>query len=573
MENFLINSIVTEAAPLLLNQTVGRIFEPGSQEIALGLRRGDGCTLFISLAPARPAIFITSQSLKSLDNDRPPGYFASLLRKYLIGTTLNRFDKEFNERRLRIDFAGFDITGKSITLSLLIELTGRSSNAYLFVDNAYLASLRETKTIPTLLDLNSLSTASLTNRELTNNQLLNNQSFNDINDIDQLAKQAGLYPTLKRELIARSESTNLNKSWHSLKESLTARVQPIIYTPNCHLQSQLPVTWPLGQMVAGKNLLLTSFPLQIAQGLTANHYQSINEAADTYYYLLIQIEKFLARKNGLLNKLKTEQTRTITLYNKLSREAAEFAQGDDYRKLGELILANLGTAKRIDDQLYIIDYYHDDQIEISVPIKEQQTPQQLAEDYFQKYQRARRGTEAVKERIVETAKTRDKRQRLIDRVEAMFTDSDLETILGPPPKPEKARTKQKEPKEKISGLRRYRSADGFEILVGRSDASNDQLTFQIAKSADIWFHAADYPGSHVLIRNPARGVVPQKTIFEAAQLAAFFSKAKGENSAAVRYTERRNVSRPKKAKPGMALLTTFKTVMVTPQEAATRVME
>ena len=142
-----------------------------------------------------------------------------------------------------------------------------------------------------------------------------------------------------------------------------------------------------------------------------------------------------------------------------------------------------------------------------------------------------------------------------------------------------AKKKQKETgapgkarKTPIAGLRRYLSSEGYEILVGRSDSSNDQLTFRLAKPADIWFHTADYPGSHVLVRNPERKPVPHKTISEAAQLAAFFSKARNEKSAAVRYTERKNVSRPKNGRPGQALLTQFKTIMVAPQESGERLL-
>src|SRR5205085_5778466 len=105
-----------------------------------------------------------------------------------------------------------------------------------------------------------------------------------------------------------------------------------------------------------------------------------------------------------------------------------------------------------------------------------------------------------------------------------------------------------------------------------SDASNDELTFRIAKPSDIWLHAADYPGPHVVIRNPERRAVPQHTLFEAAQLAAFFSKARGETSAAVRYSERRNITRPKKGKPGLVLLTQFKTILVPPKEASQRML-
>ena len=129
----------------------------------------------------------------------------------------------------------------------------------------------------------------------------------------------------------------------------------------------------------------------------------------------------------------------------------------------------------------------------------------------------------------------------------------------------------KKPKdESLPGVRRYRSSDGYEILVGRTDRDNDQLTMRIAKSFDLWFHAADYPGSHVVLRNPRRQPVPQRSIAEAAQLAAKFSQAKDAPKVAVNYCEKKFVTKPKGFAPGQVRLSSFKTILVEPAEAGER---
>ncbi|HMY76369.1 MAG TPA: NFACT RNA binding domain-containing protein, partial [Blastocatellia bacterium] len=126
----------------------------------------------------------------------------------------------------------------------------------------------------------------------------------------------------------------------------------------------------------------------------------------------------------------------------------------------------------------------------------------------------------------------------------------------------------KKPKEeKLTGLRRYRSTDGYEILIGRTDRDNDNLTLRIAKSYDLWFHAADYPGSHAVLRNPQRREVPMTSILEAAQLAAKFSQARDNAKVAVNYCEKKFVTKPKGFAPGQVRLASFKTVMVEPREA------
>ena len=138
------------------------------------------------------------------------------------------------------------------------------------------------------------------------------------------------------------------------------------------------------------------------------------------------------------------------------------------------------------------------------------------------------------------------------------------------PAPEKKPSQSAKKEVKIPGVRRYRSSDGYEIMVGRAGADNDHLTFRVAKSYDLWFHAADYPGSHVVLRNPQRKPVPPRSIAEAAQLAAKFSQARTLPRAAVNYCERKYVTKMKGFAPGQVRLSSFKTLMVEPAEAGER---
>src|SRR4029078_13204844 len=111
----------------------------------------------------------------------------------------------------------------------------------------------------------------------------------------------------------------------------------------------------------------------------------------------------------------------------------------------------------------------------------------------------------------------------------------------------------------------FTSSDGVEILVGKKATDNDFLTLRVAGSLDTWLHAADYPGSHVIIRNPNRKEMPQLTLLEAAQLAAFYSSGKSQPKAAVHYTQRKYVHKPRRSAPGFVNLASFKTVPVEPR--------
>jgi len=120
-------------------------------------------------------------------------------------------------------------------------------------------------------------------------------------------------------------------------------------------------------------------------------------------------------------------------------------------------------------------------------------------------------------------------------------------------------------------MRRYRSSDGYEVVVGRSARDNDQLTFKVARPNDLWLHAGDYPGSHVIVRNAKREEVPHRTIIEAAQLAAKFSQASKDSKVTVHYTPRKFISKPKGAAPGLVRMSSFRSITVEPGEVMERI--
>ena len=144
----------------------------------------------------------------------------------------------------------------------------------------------------------------------------------------------------------------------------------------------------------------------------------------------------------------------------------------------------------------------------------------------------------------------------------------IEGLIGPPKPPPRPISKKRKAEAAFKGSRTFISYDGFEILVGKKAADNDFLTFRVARSLETWLHAADYPGSHVIIRNPQKTTVPDRTLVEAAEIAAFYSDAREQAKAAVNYTLRKFVNKPKKGAPGLVSLSSHRTLMVKPQITA-----
>jgi predicted ribosome quality control (RQC) complex YloA/Tae2 family protein len=131
--------------------------------------------------------------------------------------------------------------------------------------------------------------------------------------------------------------------------------------------------------------------------------------------------------------------------------------------------------------------------------------------------------------------------------------------------------RQEKKSTSLPGMRHYRSSDGYEVVVGRSARDNDQLTFKVARPNDLWLHAGDYPGSHVIVRNSKREEVPHRTIIEAAQLAAKFSQASKDSKVTVHFTPRKFISKPKGAAPGLVRMSSFRSITVEPGEVMERI--
>jgi predicted ribosome quality control (RQC) complex YloA/Tae2 family protein len=236
--------------------------------------------------------------------------------------------------------------------------------------------------------------------------------------------------------------------------------------------------------------------------------------------------------------------------------------------MGDLLLANISTAKRHGNSVSLIDYYSDGTPELTLELDENTSLQEEAARLFSRYTKAKHAAEQINTRLAQLAPEIERLQGRLAEVEKIIEEGDAAGLASfeKPAKLGATTTRKKQEAEKIPGVRRYRSSDGYEVLVGRAAQTNDRLTFKVAKPHDLWLHAADYPGSHVVIRNQTRNEIPHRTIIEAAQLAAKFSQAGDDSKVTIHYTSRKFLSKPKGAAPGLVRMSTFKTIVVSPAE-------
>ncbi len=298
---------------------------------------------------------------------------------------------------------------------------------------------------------------------------------------------------------------------------------------------------------------------------------TLSEALDLYFQQVDAEKEFQANAKSAEAKLRQEIAKREKLQKKLLQDLQNHGEAESWKRLGDLLLANLANAVRIDDKVVVIDYFDDSAPTIEIEVDQNLGLTEAAEKFFKRYTKARNARVELEKRL-EFLKNElvELKAKQIELAEAV-AEKDLAEFL-----PEKVESKTKKSKEKrddaYKGVRRYFSGEGWEILVGKASKDNDYLTFRIAKSLDFWLHAADYGGSHVVVRNPNRATeLPSKTLFEAAQLAAYFSQGKQQPKAAVNFTQKKFVNKPKGAVAGLVSLSSFKTILVEPKESLEKI--
>jgi len=296
-------------------------------------------------------------------------------------------------------------------------------------------------------------------------------------------------------------------------------------------------------------------------------------AADAYFTRLEAKQRFRAKAANARATVKKLLLQKQKLRTNLEADLARHGDSEAHQKLGNLLLANLNTAIRDGSHTTIVDYYAEGEPRIEIEVDENRSLQEEASRQFRDYARAKRAAAEIATRLdalkTEVAELENKQRQL----EGIIEREDLEALEDfAPTKASTHDFRRKKEQTTIPGVRRYRSTDGYEIWVGRAARDNDQLTFRHAKPNDLWLHAGDYPGSHVVIRNPNRNEIPHRTVIEAAQLAARFSQASDDSKVVVHYTQRKFLSKPKGSAPGLVRLSTFRSITVAPLESLPRIL-
>lgn len=293
---------------------------------------------------------------------------------------------------------------------------------------------------------------------------------------------------------------------------------------------------------------------------------------DKHFAAIDAARAFDSKAKAIRSRLTRSIRQQVKLCQHLNEDLVRHGDPEEHKRTGDLLLANIATAVREGNKVQVTDYYAEGAPTIEIEIDENRSLQDEATARFRQYTKAKHAAEEIAGRLKQIDRETTALERRLEQLDQIIQARDvtaLDSFEKPAPAP-KVQPKKSAKPEKLSGVRRYLSTDGYEILVGRAARDNDNLTFRIAQPNDLWMHAGDYPGSHVVIRNPTRKEIPHRTIIEAAQLAGRFSQASDDTKVVVHYTERKFLSKPRGAAPGLVRLSRFRSITVEPKEAVER---
>jgi predicted ribosome quality control (RQC) complex YloA/Tae2 family protein len=574
-------SIVAEMNEKLLGGRVDKIYQPLEDEVLFTVRNfGNSYKILASANSACPRIHMVS-SLK--ENPPSPPLFCMVLRKYLGGGRIIKITQPNFERILILEIETMNELGDITAKKLIIEIMGKHSNLILTDENDKIldsikrishdkSSVREVlpgkiyqfppsqnKSNP--LELNQEHFLTLCHQQGGQKlQELIYKNYTGISPImaSEICHLAGLDASAACEQLTEEKEHRLFSSFQFvINQILQKNFSPeILYRPNSHGVldfSVLPMTQFEGyekQKFSSPSDMLEHFYQE-----KNSFYHIKQKSKDIHHLVSSRIERCLKKKEIL------EKTRQETTDMEL------------WKLKGELITANIYAITKGMTTFRAINFYEEALPEIEISLDPMKTPSENAQGYFKKYNKAKRTLAAL---VIQENQNNQELQYLesvLTALEHSENEADLAEIRAELEQSGIAKKKSKktcsQQRTKKSKPLHFVSSEGFDIYVGKNNHQNDDLTLHFAENTDIWMHTKNIPGSHVIIRTNGQEI-PPTTLLEAANLAAFFSKAKDSSNVPVDYALRKHVKKPNGAKPGMVIYDKNKTIYITPDESVVK---
>ncbi|HGD6465120.1 TPA: NFACT family protein [Streptococcus agalactiae] len=538
-DGFFLHHLTNELQEQIEKGRIQKVNQPFDHELVLTIRNNRrNYKLLLSAHPVFGRIQTTEANFQNPQN---PNTFTMIMRKYLQGAVIETIQQIENDRILEIIVSNKNEIGDHIKATLVVEIMGKHSNIILIDKNEHkiIESIKHVgfsqnsyRTIlPGSTYIAPPKTKAINPFDISDQTLFELLQTNDLSpkNLQQLFQGLGRDTALELSHCLKDNKLNDFRQFFSRE-----------YYPS-----------------------LTEKSFSAVQFSSSHEtFQSLGQLLDYYYQEKAEKDRIAQQASDLIHRVQSELEKNIKKLAKQQDELLATENAEEFRQKGELLTTYLSMVPNNQDIVVLDNYYTNQTIEIS--LDRALTPNQNAQRYFKKYQKLKEAVKHLKGIISDTKNT----ITYLESVETSLNHASIEDINNIREELVetgfiKRRAHDKQHKRKKP--EQYLASDGKTIImVGRNNLQNDELTFKMARKGELWFHAKDIPGSHVLIRDNLNPSDEVKT--DAAELAAYYSKARLSNLVQVDMIEAKKLNKPSGTKPGFVTYTGQKTLRVTPTQ-------
>jgi len=562
LDGFVLNALVQELSAELVGLRCEKVHQPTRHTVTLLLTaKGKKHRLVISIDPVWPRVLVSSEAW---ENPPSPPFFCLMLRKYLTGARLTELSMAGFERVITAAFCGRDELGNTAIYRLMIELTGRHSNAVLVGPNGTVTdaitrvsmNLSSLRAVMPGLRYDPPPTQGRVSPQNVTGEYLHAAARGKTDAVHKVLYTSvqGVSGILANELAYRyapnAKACDLNvREW----EQIAAHVRELahaagageirtgyIYRSDKSRFHVIPLTHlhTPGEQITG------------ITALVAEAFLSTNQS-----------EQLATLRLGLRKVAAAALTKTERRMQALRGDLLKSEGREELRRFGDLLYANLGTQRVEGGEAVVIDYYEESMPEVRIPLDAKLSFSDNAKQYYRRYARAESTTQHASVRLHNDTSYFAYLETLLYSIDTAPDAATLREIAAEMYAMElmPATTTAKRQAPAPSLPRKFTCPEGVSISVGRTNTQNDRLVRE-AHPEHIWLHVQKAPGSHVLIHSTTS--VSLATLHYAANLAAYYSTLRASTNVPVDYTLRKFVKRPSRARPGYVVYEQQRTLYV-----------
>lgn len=577
LDGFTLYAVKTELENKLIDSRIEKIMQPEKDEINIVFRKNkENHKLIISSSPNFPRVCLT----KSFDKENPikAPIFLMVLRKHILSGKVLSINQKNMDRILNIDILVLNEFKEEIVKSLYIEIMGKHSNIILVnkLENKIIDSIKRIpmsvssyrQVLPNFDYISPPTQNKINPLEISEKNLFMEKILSQKNSVFKSIYMSfyGISPVLAKEICFRTDIENKMLVANLKEKQITDLFDCFTNIMNIAKKKNFQPNVIIDEL---NDKILDFGALNF--NIYKNDFKMIscdncNEACDKYFSLKDQKDRIKQKTHDIrkiiANKISVNK-------NKIEKQSIEYnltENMDTYKHNADLLTSYIYLINSGDDKIIVNDFYKEGNPEIEISLDENLTPSENIQFLYKKYNKLKNRKKELNVQIKNTKEELNYLHNLEQSIENISNINDLDEIIEEMKNQNllKKKSNNKKNKNHKSKPIHYISSDGSDIYIGKNNTQNDYLTLKFANKEDIWMHVKDAPGSHVIIKDNKH--ISNQTLFEAANLAGYYSKMKNSTNIPIDYTEKKNVKKPNAAKPGMVIYLTNSTLYITPDK-------